>query len=39
MKDIFDDYRQQKLEGYDHSPTIEDEDEFRKRYNKIVKGL
>lgn len=39
MKDIFDDYRQQKLEGYDHIPTIEDEDEFRKRYNKIVKGL
>lgn len=39
MKDIFDDYRQQRLEGYDHLPTIEDEDEFRKRYKKIVKGL
>lgn len=39
MKDIFDDYSQNILEGYSHPPTIEDEDEFRKRYRKVVKGL
>lgn len=39
MKDVFDDYRQSTLEGYTHPPTIEDEDEFRKRYKRVVKGL
>lgn len=39
MKDIFDDYKQNTLEGYSHLPTIEDADEFRKRYKKVVKGL
>ncbi|MDK2899009.1 MAG: hypothetical protein PWQ10_196 [Patescibacteria group bacterium] len=39
MKDVFDDYRHNTLEGYEHSPTIEDEDEFRKRYKRVVKGL
>jgi hypothetical protein len=39
MKDIFDDYQQNILEGYSHPPTIEEEDEFRKRYKKVVQGL
>jgi hypothetical protein len=39
MQDVFDDYRQNILEGYTHPPTIEDEGEFRKRYKRVVKGL
>ena len=39
MKDIFDDYTQQRLEGYKNPPTIHIEDEFRKYYNRINKGL
>lgn len=39
MKDIFDDYRRGKLEGYEHPATIEYEDEFRKYYKRVVKGL
>lgn len=39
MKDIFDDYSQRKLEGYKHPPTLHFEDEFRKYYKRVVKGL
>ncbi len=39
MKDIFDDYTNQRLDGYKHSPTIKDEEEFRKSYKRVVKGL
>lgn len=39
MKDIFDDYTNKRLEGYKYLPTISDEEEFRKRYKKIIKGL
>lgn len=39
MADIFNDYRRQALEGYKHPPTINDEDEFRKQYKKVVRGL
>lgn len=39
MKDVFDDYRLHRLEGYNHPPTIDDEDDFRKRYKRVVKGL
>jgi|GEM_PF-1021701 len=39
MADVFKDYRDQRLEGYNHPPTITDEEEFRKRYKKVVRGL
>jgi len=39
MVDVFDDYINRKLEGYNYPPTITDEHEFRKYYKDIVKGL
>ena len=39
MKDVFDDYVNQRLDGYEHPPTIAYEDEFRKYYKRIIKGL
>lgn len=39
MKDIFDDYTKGVLEGYSHAPTITYEDDFRKYYKRIVKGI
>lgn len=39
MKDIFDDYTASKLDGYLHPPTIIYEDEFRKYYNRVIKGV
>lgn len=39
MKDIFDDYTATKLDGYPHPPTIIYEDEFRKYYKRVIKGI
>lgn len=39
MTDVFGDYVNRKLEGYNHPPTITDEHDFRNYYNDIVKGL
>lgn len=39
MTEVFDDYLNRKLEGYNHLPTITDEHDFRKYYKEVVKGL
>ena len=39
MADVFRQYLAGQLEGYRHKPTILDENEFRKYYRQIVKGL
>lgn len=39
MSEIFMDYTHGKLEGYEHVPTIMFEDDFRKYYKRVVKGL
>lgn len=39
MHDIFLDYIDGKLAGYDHKPTITDENDFAKYYRRVVKGV
>ena len=37
--EIFNDYQNGHLEGYSHTPTITYEEDFRKYYKQVVKGL
>lgn len=39
MTEVFNDYINRRLEGYNHSPTMTSEHEFRKYYKGIIKGL
>lgn len=39
IKDIFTDYENGELEGYDHASTIRDRKEFKRYYDKTVRGL
>lgn len=39
MKDIFTDYENEELEGYNHAPTIRDRKEFKRYYDKVIREL